>query len=243
MNQELITRLIGAIVVTALAAIFVPMAFEEPVDNTSQTVSELEIPKEPAIATETAEKLPDLSVDAPSEMGIPDDKLGEGTVSPDEPSVEAAESVKREDVDANPEEKPQDFTDEEEPATPVVGKLRDKVSEGAVHANKKPEAHTNPVKKLKESPADGHEKAEKSPNAARSRWFIQAGSFSKKENASVMVEKLRKQGMPVVLDTIKVAGKGTLYRVKVGPSLDKTRASSMKAKLDQQNIKSNLVAE
>ena len=33
MNQELKQRLIGAVVVTALAAIFIPMLFDDPVDN------------------------------------------------------------------------------------------------------------------------------------------------------------------------------------------------------------------
>jgi DedD protein len=44
MNQELKQRLIAAVVVTALAAIFIPMLFDDPVDNSGQLVSELVIP-------------------------------------------------------------------------------------------------------------------------------------------------------------------------------------------------------
>ena len=44
MNQELKQRLIAAVVVTALAAIFIPMLFDDPVDNNGQLVSELVIP-------------------------------------------------------------------------------------------------------------------------------------------------------------------------------------------------------
>ena len=76
-----------------------------------------------------------------------------------------------------------------------------------------------------------------------SRWTLQAGTFSKKENAVTLVEKLRKQGLPVTMDTTKGAGNTTLYRVKVGPTLDKKRALDMKAKMDSQKIQSLLVAE
>jgi len=44
MNQELKQRLIAAAVVTALATIFIPMLFDDPVDNSGQLVSELVIP-------------------------------------------------------------------------------------------------------------------------------------------------------------------------------------------------------
>jgi len=44
MDHELKQRLIGAVVVTALCAIFIPMLFDDPVDNSGQLVSELNIP-------------------------------------------------------------------------------------------------------------------------------------------------------------------------------------------------------
>jgi DedD protein len=70
------------------------------------------------------------------------------------------------------------------------------------------------------------------------RYSIQAGSFSKKENAQALVEKLRKQGMPASIVT-----KGDLYRVKIGPELDKKKAKEMKAKLVKQNIEGILTSE
>ena len=70
------------------------------------------------------------------------------------------------------------------------------------------------------------------------RWAIQAGSFSKKENAVSLMETLRKQGLPVTMETSK-----GLYRLKVGPVLEKKRAVEMKAKLDSQKIQSILIAE
>lgn len=47
MDQELKQRLVGAVVITALAAIFVPMLFDDPVDETGKRINELEIPSLP----------------------------------------------------------------------------------------------------------------------------------------------------------------------------------------------------
>ena len=59
MNHELRQRLIGAVVVTALAAIFIPMLFDDPIDNSGQIVSELVIPATPVnTGEESANKLP-----------------------------------------------------------------------------------------------------------------------------------------------------------------------------------------
>ena len=60
MNQELRQRLIGAVVVTALAAIFIPMLFDDPVEEKIQVVSELGIPQEPMVSVDDNDKkLPD----------------------------------------------------------------------------------------------------------------------------------------------------------------------------------------
>ncbi len=60
MDHELKQRLIGAVVITALAAIFVPMLFDDPVDTSGQEVTEQTLPPAPSTTTlpETAQKLP-----------------------------------------------------------------------------------------------------------------------------------------------------------------------------------------
>ncbi|MFZ2405145.1 MAG: hypothetical protein WAW41_08415, partial [Methylobacter sp.] len=58
MDHELKQRLIGAVVVTALCAIFIPMLFDDPVDNSGQMVSELNIPAPAETGANTADKLP-----------------------------------------------------------------------------------------------------------------------------------------------------------------------------------------
>jgi len=58
-----------------------------------------------------------------------------------------------------------------------------------------------------------------------------------------LMETLHKQGFPAILESINSAANTTLYRIKVGPTLDKKRGLEMKAKLDAQKISSFLTAE
>jgi len=50
MDQELKQRIVGIIVITALAAIFVPMLFEEPIGERGKAISALKIPDYPDVA-------------------------------------------------------------------------------------------------------------------------------------------------------------------------------------------------
>jgi DedD protein len=52
MDQDLKQRLVGAVVITALAAIFVPMIFDDPIDESGKMISELTIPDQPEISKE-----------------------------------------------------------------------------------------------------------------------------------------------------------------------------------------------
>lgn len=270
MNQELTQRLIGAVVVTALAAIFIPMLFDDPVDNSGQVVSELVIPEQPAVV-DTPPPVPSSVEDvtpAPENTATATDSASENTdtgsaLSSQELSAEPEDSV------ATPSEEQEFSQPTEEAAVDNVDEpvqALDADDEAAVEkpVKKAPAPVVNtvsPVEKIVKKPAVAPIKpapavvkpvtvtpakpAAKTvkPTPELVRWYIQAGSFSKKENAASLADNLRKQGMPVLLETIQVAGKGTLYRLKVGPELDKKRAAAMKEKLDQQNISNMLIAE
>lgn len=247
MNQELKQRLIGAVVVTALAAIFIPMLFDDPVDNSGQSVSELTIPETPVNTGEqSANKLPtsadqvlntpdassesvvnteeedELSTDIepPQETPLYDEEGSEQSI--DEPVVERSS---KQNLATNPDSEVDTFVE-------APKKLLKKTE---MSANKS-------ASKAKPLPTDN--KTEKSvvkpvkPKTGLSRWYLQAGSFSKKENAISLMETLRKQGLPVTMESAK-----GYYRIKVGPSLEKKRALEMKAKLNSQKIPSILLAE
>jgi len=277
MDHELKQRLIGAVVVTALAAIFIPMLFDDPVDTSGKAVTELTIPQAPADSSpEAAQNLPadknqvlnrpdtELSVSEDEEVGAAT-ATGEGQASmPDgEQSEQAAvieEEAKNKDT-APAEDLSVKETEENKTATldnsNVHEGLPQEDSDQATAKtieplkNPRPTARATTKKtvvptKTKAKPDVKAEKVSaKSQNDSAPkvksklvRYSIQAGSFSKKENAQALVDKLRKQGMSATMST-----KGDLYRVKIGPELDKKKATDMKAKLDKQNIKSLLVSE
>ena len=282
MNQELKQRLIGAVVVTALAAIFIPMLFDDPVDNSGQSVSELVIPATPVnTGEESANKLP---TNANQVLNAPD-AGSEKVVNTEEEAELSPDNQLSQDASLNNEPEA-DMAEGEEPAgdvpindgsstaldTGVANKTNKSVKTqkalSGTKATQEPPLEADigsetPKKSVKKAEAAASKPAEKvnalitsmdnttdktvvkpvTSKSELSRWTLQAGTFSKKENAVTLVDKLRKQGLPVTMDMSKGAGNTTLYRVKVGPTLDKKRALEMKAKMDSQKIQSLLVAE
>ncbi|MDD5114413.1 MAG: SPOR domain-containing protein [Methylobacter sp.] len=299
MDHELKQRLIGAVVVTALAAIFVPMLFDDPVDNSAQLVAEQTIPLPASSAGDTAAKVPNsaeqvlASPESPAsaeDNAVLSDEIDDSQVKPanaedalyaETPgySDEGAEAI----VDEPKTERPKSATPGKL-AVPATGLSQEQAVKKAPKAKTTPNAAEQellkkvqsaklqqdiaaetktavPVKKTdtapvaKEAPAQSNQakaiaaavSEAKKPEvvakpAAPVRWYIQVGSFSKKENATSLWEGLRAQGLPASLDAVQTT-KGTTYRLRVGPELDAKKAAAMKAKLDKQNISSILVSE
>ncbi|MFW5444047.1 MAG: SPOR domain-containing protein [Methylococcaceae bacterium] len=154
MEHDLKQRLVGAIVITSLAAIFVPMLFDDPIDESSKLISELEIP------------------------------------------VALGNSLKTDSTSL-------------------------------------PKS-TDDVITLPEAPALKEQLNRQQAVFTKNRWFIQVGIFGEKNNAIAQQNKIRQQGFPVTIATVS-SEKGILYRVRVGPELDKKRAEAMKVKVDKLN--------
>ena len=246
MNQEITQRVIGAVVITALAAIFIPMMFDEPVSNSEQVAAELSIPEQPVVIDAPAPQVPTSveEVTGDSEQANNEVPPAVSSLSAQEmnaePSEETEFSQTMPDAEDGPEEPIADVSAEEKPLP--ISKPKPPVSKATVPAVKP--TVTTTIKPATGKPVFIPETKPPVKTApSLTRWYIQAGSFSKKENAVSLSESLRKQGMPVLLETIEVPEKGTFYRLRVGPELDKKRATAMKQKLDQQNIKSMLMAE
>ena len=254
MNQELTQRVIGAIVVTAFAAVFIPMLFDDPVDNRGQIISEIPLPEQPVIV--------DAPMSPPSSVEDVTNRSKESTVASNNNSTLSNQELLAEPDDASIEK---NFTEEQD-----QGRVEMDVEEAdeLPPSNKKieqPNLNNKPKDALSSHKLNNQQTIvssvvkpvigkpliveNKSPNKTTKpsselvRWYLQAGSFAKKENAVSLSESLRRQGMPVLLDTIQVADKGTFYRLRVGPELDKKRAVAMQQKLNQQNIDSILQSE
>lgn len=161
MDHDLKQRLVGVVVITALTAIFVPMLFDDPVQDQGRLINELQIP-EPSTErfSEISEKLPES---ADQILALPD---------PSALRIEQTEDV----------------------------------GENTTSSN----------------------------NTGLVRWIIQVGSFSQRKNALKLQKKLRKQGFSTFLDALGTEKNGTLYRLRVGPELNKGRAETIKSQLEKQ---------
>jgi len=89
----------------------------------------------------------------------------------------------------------------------------------------------NAEKRDKTTSAQPKSTTEKKPHL--SAWIIQVGSFSQKKNAAAFRNKLRAAGFTAFIEPLS-AQSGTMYRVRVGPELDKKRAAAKLAQLKKQ---------
>ncbi len=159
MNQELIQRLIGAVVVTAMAALFVPMLFDDPVNDSSQAVSELTIPKEPVVTIDALpEKFPDNTnqalptPDTAPDISINNEELNAEPLSDNESSPPAGslepdtETLDGNIISEEEELKPADNEDEAsdvKPNKPTTHALDTKAIKSTLKPLKKPEKHSD----------------------------------------------------------------------------------------------------
>ncbi len=167
MNEILKQRIVGATVITALAAIFVPMLFDNPVSDADNYTNELSLPTEPENSMQTLlDTIPKsqrdvLSRPAPATIKIQSEAI--------------KQSIKETDLKS---------------------------------------------------------------------WVIQVGSFSQKQNAQDFRDKLRKNNFSAYVDSVTNSKGTTLFRLRVGPEIDKQRALKAKQQLESlYKVKTMLVSE
>lgn len=270
MEQELKQRLIGAAVITALAAIFVPMLFDDPVEETEKRISALKLPEPPAKIQDVEmaplpEKLEDVTPNTPAQSAqtsrpaeaalppAPVEALDERNPEPPKPRqhpparetqpasrpLKAAErAVVAEDDFAGPGEAPV-----VKPAKPHAQPPAPLPSPAAAAANKAAKTVARPAEPT--PPANTQRTAEAVPAptlATGTRLYLNVGSFSHRNNASTLEEKLKQQGFAA---SIKEAttDKGPVYRVRIGPFADKARLQTVRNQLTQNNISSFVAAD
>ncbi|MGR8929425.1 MAG: SPOR domain-containing protein [Gammaproteobacteria bacterium] len=243
MEQELKQRLIGAAVITALAAIFVPMLFDDPIDESGKSVNELRIPDLP-------NKAQDVEI-----MPLPEKAEDVATVTPiEKPELPAAGGVYESEEEVETGRATQTRPTISEHDTPVKAQVRlpEPEIEAAEEDVEPPPAVVKATAKAvapTETPTPAKPVAEtvRKPSQAAIenatvRWYLNVGSFGRKDNAVNMMENLRKQGFSVSIKAI-TSDKGPVYKVRVGPMLDKVKAQEVKDKLSKININSFVSGE
>jgi len=208
-------RLIGAIALTILIAVLLPMLLDKEPPVPKQDI-ELQIPNKDK-AGEFVPKmvLPPLNTTASQPSSAPviapllDVKPAQPAVET-KPAAQAASSA----TEAKPlvDFKPQTAT------TPVV------------KPEAKPKAEAKPAAKPASKPA------EKSATKAHSGFVLQVGAFVNADKAKKLQEKLHNQGYPSYTETA-----GDKTRVRVGDYATQAEAEKIRRKLEIQGMQSNVV--
>jgi DedD protein len=98
-----------------------------------------------------------------------------------------------------------------------------------------PEPITREVEQpvIAEKPETVPEPATPVPKEGLTAWVVKVGSFSNRDNANALVKKLRAAGFQAPdAERIEVRGK-VLYRVTVGPMVNKEKAESLLPKVNK----------
>lgn len=172
MDDGLKQRLIGAVVLAAVAVLFVPVLFDR--DERRRVDTTTQIPPRPDIQPK--------SYNAPKRV-----------------------------ADINPAPNPETMF------TPVV----DVVSEAGSAKLKQPKLNKTSIAKLKPLKANGL------PNA----WVVQVISSKSRDKAKSIVKTLNQKGYKSYFRKARVAN-ADVYRVYVGPNVDKTKSITIKKALD-----------
>ncbi|WP_347988984.1 SPOR domain-containing protein [Methylomonas sp. AM2-LC] len=260
MDQELKQRLIGAAVITALAAIFIPMLFDDAVDEVGKEVNMLTLPPIPTKEQEVEiAPLPDKTEDIVTETTAPTEKSlksapvmteddGEASVAPPKHITHLSSNNKVSESaakvtqahpssgaigdDDQPVAEAEDVMPLAKPVKPVTPAVIP-----APPVNATAPKILKPVSKPVENTAVETIAKPGTGNDTGTRWYLNAGSFSQKANAVALQDSLKQQGFATTLKEIG-SDKGIVYKVRIGPMLDKAKAQAVKNKLSQINVNS-----
>lgn len=223
-------RLVGAIVLISLAVIFLPMFLSEK-GEFAEDEFQSNIPPEPVYEI----KAPQVAVP----LEVPNRSLQKPPLS--EPIAQSFQSK----ATANVDDKSSDAKAEPKTALAKTNETTQKdVVPPAKAVTAVPEpAAPEPKSKPTEKPQEPSQPAtvaktdktsltstKQAPPDDLTGWVVQVGSFKKQSNAVALRDKLRKQGMSSFVMQVDSA-KGTLYRVRVGPELNRSSAEQLQVKI------------
>lgn len=251
MDQQLKQRLIGVTVLVALVVIFVPMLFDKAGERSSGApegippIPEDVVETKPIELPKSAEDMEEKDKDAIPESGYKIIPLTDepqpaakarGAATPAE--GEGEEAAVGEDDGAGEEAAASAEPLDGDEAVPTPRPVRlEKLESPAVKDARKAKPAATPAPQ-KSSTAKEKTAAVKPPakptgekSAPAPSWVVQTGSFAVEAKASALVEKLRQSKYPAYMEKVQGAS-GTLFRVKVGPELDRGRAEQMQKQIE-----------
>ena len=235
MEPELKQRLIGASVLTVIAAFLIPVFLSDhPVT--------LQPKPEPATTTNSIEPVSKIEEEAfnsslePIVVETEDTSLPETSTSEPSQQDEAKLSATSVDADVSPETGPEETNTVTAPAKePVSAASKPKPATEIIETVEDPigdfiKQQSEPDKLISEAESSAEVKT--SLGATRA-WVVQLGSFSSNENAEGLHQRLQEKGFQSFIEPVtNNTTSATSYRVRVGPpSLDKTEAQAVKEQI------------
>ena len=201
MDSALKQRLLGAIVLIALAVIFVPMFLGNSPQPPDKTTVNLAIPNPPATDFETRT----LPVQAPATSSDNDKVVTVDTHAPARP-------------DAHPEDT---SAVQAPPPTPVAPSSKSETA---------PAVTTPAVKPPVEAPVASPPKATVAASSSSGRFAVHLGAYAERGGADALVAKLKKSGFAAYDEPAEYQGK-SVQRVRVGPFESRAAAESARLKI------------
>lgn len=223
MDDALKKRLVGAVVLVSLAVIFVPMLIEdEPV--VSPSIKDTNIPPRPVLIHPGERQPPtprsEVSGDAAPlgttqrPLALPLPEMVQQAPEVDEP---VPPTVSVEPLSQAPEA--------------AVGSAPEPEASGP---SKPPQSETTSASPPQPPPVTAPPAGVKVETSGRpTGWVVQVGSFANRLNADTTLGKLREAGFDSFQEEIRVGDK-VLYRVGVGPEIDRARAEQQQARIAEQ---------
>jgi DedD protein len=235
-------RLAGAVVMIAVAVIFVPMLFED--EPLAPPYVQGPLPPEPGFQDPVSFEAPYTVAGTPP---MPADISGltdeEAQLTPPEPMQDfgsVGESFMEDGPDAIA------FDPIQEPASPTVAPPRTPPA-APPPAPRTTQAPTpKPTQQTAQPPAPKPESRVSLPEPPRSRadglpsWVVQVSSLGSPEAAGKLADKLKQAGFSSFVEQAVVNGK-TYYRVRVGPDIDRTNAERTAEMLRKQQKLDTLI--
>ncbi len=100
---------------------------------------------------------------------------------------------------------------------------------------------TTPKLKPQTKPAGQESRKAAAPDPVAGAWAVQVGSFNDKIKADILRQELQVRRMPAFVTTARVDGK-LMYRVRVGPNLNREQADRWRERLERDmNLNANVV--
>ena len=210
MEQRLKQRLVGAVVLIALAVVAVPMLLDAPLDRNEEPPNTAPLPERPQGEFEPSSSAARGEPETPRlDAEVERQRAGSAT------SVTATDTG----------------TESEEPATVAADRVAAVTGSPATGPDPQPAPGSADPFPPSRTPGDVSVGAQ--PVEGSNGWSVQLGSFQRRDNARALRDRLLSSGY----DAFVRAGaseQGEVFRVFVGSALDREQARRSAAKLQKE---------